>query len=102
MSKMGWYWACIRSFHGILKYKLFRINWRKRVAFISSHSSLTSYILIFTSYPRNIHSKKFWTLGIPTRKILNLRNTHEKKCRTNEIPTRRNFGPTKYPRDKKN
>ena len=33
-------------------------------------------------------------------KILDPRITHEKKFLTHEIPTRRNFGSTKYPREK--
>ena len=31
---------------------------------------------------------------------MNPQNTHEKKFGTHEIPTRRNWGPTKYPREK--
>ena len=40
--------------------------------------------------PRNSHEKK----------IFDPRNTHEKKLRTHDISTRKNFGPTKYPREK--
>ena len=34
------------------------------------------------------------------KKIFDPGNTHEKKLRTHDISTRKNFGPTKYPREK--
>ena len=36
----------------------------------------------------------------PLEKISGPWDTHEKKFCTHEIPTRKNFGPTKYPREK--
>ena len=64
-----------------------------------------------TSYPRNIHEKKYWTHEIPTRKnfgptkyasrkIVNPQHTHEKKFRIHETPTRKNLETSKYPGEK--
>ena len=53
---------------------------------------------IFTSYPGNIHEKKFCTHEISTRKNAGPTKYPRKKILFPR--TRKTFGPTKYPREK--
>ena len=63
---------------------------------------LTFLSYIFTSYPGNIHEKKFCTHKVSTRKNVEpTKYPRKKNSWTPDILTRKTFGPTKYPREKK-
>ena len=77
---------CVEKLETIVfKCNLFRIYCGRRVTFIYYYSSL-------------IYSQG--TNETSTRKILNPQNALEQKFWTHEMPTRKNFGPTKYLREK--
>ena len=87
-----------------------------RVSSLDQTSRVNTLLLKFTESfknldPQNIHEKKNWIHGIPTRrklrstkypwvKYLDPRNSHRKKNWTSKIPTRKYFGSMKYPREK--
>ena len=78
--------GCVEKLETIVfKCNLFRIYCGRRVTFIYYYSSL-------------IYSQG--TNETSTRKILNPQNALEQKFWTHEMPTRKNFGPTKYLREK--
>ena len=65
------------------------------------HIKSTPKVFLINDYiSRNTHEKNFRTHNIPTKIKLCPRNTPEKKFWTHKIPTRKNFGPTKYSREK--